>query len=98
LNKLFNKLKKIPLRALLLILFLAGLLPFYGIYKFFDKDIKTNNFVILGKYSFIIIIIIYGLVFIDLIKNIYKNNDDKYYGGKIFLLIVLWFIILHFSD
>lgn len=97
-NKLFNKLKKIPLRILLTILFFAGLLPFYGIYKFFDKDIKTSNLVLLGKYSFIIIIIIYGLVFIDLIKNLFKNINDKYYGGKIFLLIVLWFIILHFSD
>lgn len=97
-NKLINKLKKVPLRILFLILFLIGLLPFFGIYKFFDKDIDTYNFILLGKYSFFILIIIYGFVFFELIKNLYQNYDDKYYGGKIFLLIVLGYFIIHLSD
>jgi len=76
----------------------VGLFPFYAIYKFVDQDSKTANLVLLGKYSFFSLIIIYGLVLVDMIRNLYKNNDDKYFGGKIFLLIVLWIIILHFSD
>lgn len=98
LKNLKNKIKRIPIRLLFLILLIIGLLPFWGIYKYFSNEIKISNLISLGKYSFFILIGVYGIVLFDLIKNLYKNKDDKYFGGKIFFLIALWIIIAQLSD